>query len=472
VRRLRVLTSAAAGAALSLVLAPATASAHGISGKTDLPIPQWMFAWAAAIVLVVSFVGLAVLWPRPRLQTERLTRRLRFPRVLEPLCGLLGVVVFALVVYAGIAGEQNAFANVVPTFVYVVFWVGLVFLSLVFGDVFRAFNPWRATARGVAWVAGRAAPDGLPAPLAYPERLGRWPAAVGIVAFGWVELVLTDRDDPRLLAVLMLVYAATQLVGMSVYGVESWTRNADPFAVYFATFARLSPLTVKERVLYSRPLLSGAPQLDVGAGTVALLCAMIGTTMFDGLSQGTLWTNVAPTLQDGFKGVGLAPDPALEGAFTVGLLFCVLFVGGLYRLGIAGMATIGEDHRAPELRRAFAHTLIPIAAAYVVAHYFSLLVFQGQAMFYLVSDPLGQGSDLLGTADTVIDYGVVSPTAVWYVQVVALIAGHVAGLVLAHDRALSVYRSARRATRSQYWMLAVMVGFTGLGLWLLSAAGE
>jgi hypothetical protein len=136
------------------------------------------------------------------------------------------------------------------------------------------------------------------------------------------------------------------------------------------------------------------------------------------------------------------------------------------------MGTIGGGHPGDELARRFAHSLIPIALAYVVAHYFSLLVYQGQAMASLVSDPLGDGSDLFGTAGATVDYTVISATGVWYVQVGALVLGHVAGLTLAHDRALTVYRRVRDATRSQYWMLAVMVGFTSLGLWLLSASAQ
>lgn len=460
----------AAVVVLACAVAPEVASAHGISGKTDLPIPRWLFAWAAAAVLIISFVALAILWPKPRLQEERLRRLVRLPAVLEPLAGAFGIAIFVGVVYAGIAGEQNAFANILPTFVYVVLWVGVAFASVLFGDVFRAFNPWRAFARGVAWGSRHVARGPLPAPLAYPERLGRWPAAVGILAFGWLELVATDKDDPQLLAILALAYVAVQLVGMSLYGIEAWTRNADPFAVYFATLARLAPLTVRERVLYARPPLSGAPGMDAGAGTVALLAVMIGTTTFDGFSQGSVWTGVAPDLQDAFAGLGLGPETALEAGFTVGLLAVVLFVAGLYRLGIQGMATVGENHTASELARTFAHTLIPIAAAYVVAHYVSLLIFQGQAMAYLLSDPLGTGANLLGTADDTVDYTVVSPDGIWYIQVAALVLGHVAALMLAHDRALALYRSPRRATRSQYWMLAVMVGFTSLGLWLLSAA--
>jgi hypothetical protein len=148
--RLTLLASAAT-VALSLLL-PSAALAHGIAGKTDLPVPRWLFAWAAAVVLVVSFVALATLWPKPRLEHARGRVLLRFPPVLEPICGAIGVALFAIVVYAGLAGEQELpTANLTPTLIYVLFWVGLPFLSLPFGDVFRAFNPWRAIARAVAW---------------------------------------------------------------------------------------------------------------------------------------------------------------------------------------------------------------------------------------------------------------------------------------------------------------------------------
>ena len=132
------------------------------------------------------------------------------------------------------------------------------------------------------------------------------------------------------------------------------------------------------------------------------------------------------------------------------------------------MTMVGEGHDTLDLARRFAHTLVPIAFAYAVAHYFSLLVFQGQSVAFLVSNPLGNGSDIFGTAHTGIDYNVISGNGIWYVQVGALIAGHVSGLILAHDRALVVYKRLRDATRSQYWMLVVMVAFTSLGLWLLS----
>jgi hypothetical protein len=390
---------------------------------------------------------------------------------MDPVCGAIGIGIFATVVYAGLAGTQTPTANLAPTAVYVIFWVGIPVASVLFGDVFRAFNPWRAGARAASWLAGKVARGGSPPePLPYPERLGRWPAVAGILGFAWLELAYHDRADPSTLAVLALAYAAVQLVAMSLYGIEPWERRGDAFSVYFNLFSRLSPARWRGTTLELRRPVAGAALLDYAPGTVALLCTMIGTTSFDGFSQGPVWSSLAPDLQSRFADLGLNLENALEAAFTVGLVGVVLVVSGLFWIGIFGMRTVGANHSARELGTKFAHTLIPIALAYVMAHYFSLLAYQGQAMAYLVSDPLGHGSDLFGTATATIDYNVISANGVWYVQVAALVTGHVAGLVLAHDRALALYARAREATRSQYWMLAVMVSFTSLGLWLLSAS--
>jgi hypothetical protein len=376
-----------------------------------------------------------------------------------------------VVVYAGLAGTAVATANIADTSIYVIFWVGLVLLSVLFGDVFRAFSPWRSLAVTVAWAA-RPLVRGRWRVRPYPERLGRWPAVLGILGFAWLELAYTDKTNPEKLAVIALAYALLQLAGMARFGIEPWTTRGDAFGSYFGMFARLSPWERRDGVLYLRPPLSGAPGWPVLPGTVALVCVAIGSTSFDGFSNGPVWADISPSLQSFFSDIGAGQQLALELANSVGLLGGVGLVTGLYRLGIAGMRTVGRGHSSRELTGRFAHSLIPIAFAYAMAHYFSLLVYQSQAMVYLISDPLGVGSDLFGTAGHGIDYNVISGSGIWYVQVGALICGHVAGLVLAHDRALVIYSDAREAARSQYWMLVVMVGFTSLGLWLLSAVSR
>ena len=426
--------------------------AHGLAGRADLPLPAELFGAGAAVVLALSFAALAVGWTRPKLQEPR-PERSEPPLALQIVCGVAGVALFALVVYAGLAGTDIPTDNLAPTFVYVLFWVGVPVLSLLLGDVFRLFNPWRAIGRAGGWVINR---GGATDALEYPARLGRWPAVIGLAVFAAVELCWRNGNDPQTLGVLALAYLVVQLVGMSLYGVEVWSRRGDAFGVYFGFIASLSP--------FAR---TRAPQIDhTVPGTAALLVVAIGSTIFDGAKEGPVFGNVAPDLQDFFFDLGLSKGAALELAFLLGLLIAFAVVAGIYRLGIAGMRWFKG---APEhLAGRFAHSLIPIAAAYVIAHYFSLLVFQGQAAWALASDPLGRGDDLFGTAGGRIDYGVVSVNAIWYVQVVSLVAGHVAGLVLAHDRAIALWTDMKAATRSQLAMLGVMVAFTCLGLWQLS----
>jgi hypothetical protein len=457
------------------VIFPQAAQAHGIVGKANLPIPVWLFSWAAAVVLVVSFVALSTLWRRPQLQEQRARRLFKLPPALDWFARSIGLALFALVLYSGFAGAEVWSVNFSVTFVYVVFWVGMPVASVLFGDVFRAFSPWRTSARVlIAFVRVlRRGRTGSPV-LRYPRRLGTWPAVAGIVGFAWLELVyeLAARERPSTVAALSLAYFLVMVVGMSLFGVEEWGGQADGFAVYFKLLSKLSVLgRDRDGTVYLRRPLSGITDLEVRPGTVALICTLIGTTTFDGFSNGGIWRLNEPRLQSLFADLGFGVTPALELAYSVGLVLCILLIVAIYRVGIHGVRSVSGRYESDTLARAFVHTLVPIAFAYVLAHYFSLLLWQGQAMGYLISDPLGNGSNLFGTSNYQIDYNVISYAGIWYVQVAALLAGHVAGLALAHDRALVQYRNPQEAVRSQYWMLMVMVAFTSFGLWLLSAVG-
>jgi hypothetical protein len=452
--------------AASALGAPASASAHGLVQRSNLPIPEWLFGWAAAIVLVISFVALAALWPRPRL--ERPPWRplpggaVLGSRPVEVVCGAIGVALLVIVVLSGYLGSGTALDNLAPTFILITFWVGLVFASAIFGDVFRAFSPWRAL--------GRVLPSAGLRP--YPEKLGRWPAAAGLLMFTWIELASGWGEDPALLVTAALGYTLLTLVAQLVWGVESWTRYGETFAVYYGLFARISPFETRDRVVGVRPPLGGLPRLDPVTGTVALISVMIGTVTFDGLTQGRLWKDLAIELTDGVTSLGFPITDAPKVVSTIGLVVCVVLVALFYRAGIAGARSVGGDIGEERLRGAFVHSLVPIAMVYVAAHYLTFLLFEGQAIRYLASDPFGQGWDLFGTASAAIDYSLLSQNGAWYAQVAFVVVGHVAALILAHDRALALYDDPRLAVRSQYWMLAIMVGFTSLALWLLAQAGS
>ena len=452
---------------------PASADAHGIVGKADLPIPLWLFSWTAAIVLVVSFVALSTLWRTPQLQQVRARRLIALPGFLPALASAFGLAVFALVLYSGFAGAQEApQANFSVTFIYVVFWVGLPVASVLFGDIFRALSPWRTCARVICWVGRRARGGGSGALVRYPERLGLWPASAGIVGFAWLELVYLDRDNPSTLAALSLGYFLVMLVGMLLCGVETWGERADGFGVYLNLLSRLSALVRgDDGALYVRRPLSGVTDIAIRRGTVVFICTLIGTTTFDGFSNGGIWRNNEPTIQSWFAGLGFSANVAQELAYSLGLVLSIVLIFAVFRVGILGVRSVSDRYTEATLTSNFAHSLVPIAFAYVLAHYFSLLLWQGQAVAYLISDPLGNGSNIFGTSGYQIDYHVISYAGIWYVQVAALIAGHVGGLALAHDRALVLYEDPEEAVRSQYWMLAVMVAFTSFGLWLLSSVG-
>jgi hypothetical protein len=475
-------------AALALAAAaawPPPAAAHGIVGVSrDRPIPDWLLAWAAAVVLVASFVALSVAWRRPRLQDDR-WRPLRAggsapsaPLVAagRALGGAVGVATLALVLWAGSTGTPDVAENVAPTIVFVLVWVGLPILSALLGDVARPLNPWAGIGRTTGAVV-RLVRRGRPVPhLRYPAGLGHWPAVLGLVAFVWLELLHAVPGGPRLeadtVATATAVYTAWTLAAMALFGVDPWLRRGETFAVLFGLFARLSPLERRDGRLGRRGALRGVVGWpgDQPRGAVALVLVLIGTTVFDGAQEGVL-RDPGTWLFERLLDRGLGVTAALRTSSALLLAGCVLLVAVVYWLAMLGARrTAGPERRVGALGAAFAHSFVPIALAYVVAHYVSLLLFQGQALPGLLSDPRGDGSDWLGTASWGVDYGLIDAEGIWYLQVGALVLGHVVALLLAHDRALALLRDHRAAARSQRWMLALMVAFTVGGLWLISAA--
>lgn len=458
--------------------------AHALVAREDLPVPAWLFAWGAAIVLVVSFFALSIGWRTPRFEAERwrplpasLSRAL-LGLPAQIVCGLIGILLLGLAVYAGLRGTEAPDRNFALTFIYVTAWLGLPLFSVFLGDVFRPFNPWRALGRpvGAAFAALAGQP---PSHLRYPQRLGRWPAAIGLVAVVWLEVVYGASGgvavglDPHSAAVAALLYSGYTLAMMAVFGVEQWCRTGEVFSVYFGMFGRLGCFAAEDGRLGVRRPLSAATSWATLPGSAAVVIASIATTSFDGAQEGA-FKGAMESVFEWFADAGVGLTAALRVTDTIFILLCFAGVGLVYLVGVRGMASVPGAPSFRRLRDGFAHTLIPIAFAYLVAHYFSLFVFQEQAQFtYLLSDPLGTGTtDLFGTASSGIDFRLLSANTIWYVQVGALVIGHVTALTLAHDRATACWGDYRQAARSQYWMLAVMVAFTCFGLYLLSVANS
>ena len=347
---------ACAGLALAVLVVPLPAEAHGLVQRANLPIPEWLFGWAAAIVLLVSFVALAVLWPEPRLEHDR-WRPLPDPlgralgsRALEIACGAVGVVLLAVVIVAGLAGTQSPLNNFAPTFVFIIFWVGLAFASALFGDVFAAFSPWRAL--------GRACGSSSPARAAAGRRRAALPGAPRALARrrGAAGLHL-DRARLRVgRAAAHARHRGARLhapdprrPGAST-AVEAWTRRGEAFAVYFGLFARISPFERRDGTVGVRPPLAGLPHARPVPGTVAFVVVMIGTRHLRRPEPGTALER--PHRRRGDR------RPA-RWSRRSGSRSASALVGGFYALGIAGARSVGGDLSAA----AAAARLRPLAGA-------------------------------------------------------------------------------------------------------------
>ncbi len=447
--------------------------AHGIGGVRDLPVPESFFFSAAAIVLVVSFILLGALWRSPQLERRAGGRPL--PSRLERMLGSLvlrvsiqvvSVTIFLLTLVSAIAGTTIALENFAPTFVYVTFWLGLPLVSVLLGDVWQVLSPWRAIADGAVWVLERGGREARPL-LTYPKRLGRYPAALALLGFVALELAHPRPDDPRVLGVAIALYTYWALAGMATFGRDAWTEGGEGFAAAFSLLARMAPFAERDGRLVVRWPLTGLAGREVIPGTLAVIAVLLGSTSFDGFSRTSVWQNVVSDVRGRLvDATSWQVDLVTTAVNLAGLCGFVAAVALTY---VAAVEVARRLVRAPRsLRPDFLLSLVPIAFAYALAHYFSLFLIQGQFTIPLASDPLGRGWDLFGTADFVPELTVVSPETVWYVQVGGLVAGHAAGLAVAHDRAVALFQRREDALRSQYPMLALMVLYTVGGLWLLS----
>ena len=414
----------------------------------------------------------------------------RLGLVLAGLMRAAGLLLFGAVLWASLFSPLGAGASIAPVTIFVVFWVGVQLLSAVFGDIWRLLSPWDTLATLGAWLrrlsknkagSSDAAPSGTASAdplISEPPRWASGSLAVGVLAvFLWMELVYPDPNETRLLGWLIFAYTVAVLCGASLWG-RKWLRESEGFAVLFSMIGSMgiffsnSKAGVNSKAGIRWPI-AGLAKLKMTSLKTTIVLVVLGSTTFDGLSGTLWWTN----LQRGRSGWETVPMS------TLGLLGCVLAVASGYYLAMAAALWLLRRDRSDtafmdeasfprqvvRLGQHFSHSLVPLLVAYSVAHYFSLLVFEGQDFAALLSDPFAVGWDIFGTAHFRIDYRAVSVDLIAWVQALAIVIGHVAGVMVAHDRAVEML-PRRTALRSQYPLLAVMVGYTITGLMLLLKA--
>lgn len=458
-------------------LAGPLAPLHGLGGAKDLPVPPELAIAGGTAALMVSFCVLVLAWRKPRYAepagVDQPPRGGGRP-VPEPIARvvesdafawtvrLFGLAFAGYLTWALLAGPDLVTNPIFGTF-YVLLWVGIVPASLLFGRFYAAVSPVRTLNALLAKVTGGQPGSGL---YSYPERLGYWPAAAGLFAFVWQELVNPQSAWIGPVRLWLAVYLAVMLVGGALFG-EVWFARADPFEVYSNLLAKLSPWgrdpdrDGRRRLVWRSPLANLAT-LVPRPGLVAVVAVLFGSTAFDSYKDTLRWVNFVDDL--GWDVVLINTAALLGFCAAIGVTFAVATMS----TGIDPASPYASSRRA--LPRLFAHSVVPIIVGYMTAHYLSYFVEQGQVTLRQLSDPMVNGADYLGTADLPLNYFLsYHPTLLATIKVLAVVAGHIVGVTAAHDRALALLPKRHQVT-GQLGLLVVMLAYTATGLYLLFGA--
>ncbi|HEY4038637.1 MAG TPA: hypothetical protein VGM15_07440 [Burkholderiaceae bacterium] len=478
--------------------AASAASAHGFGQRFDLPLPLWLWVTGAGSTIVLTFLLMAVFvkerrssidYPRLDLLQFRPVQWAADVRTVATV-RLLAVLLFALTVCTGLIGNQDPYSNLIPTMVWVIWWVGVAFVCALIGDLWMLINPWRtlfawAEAAYGALTRGRALSLGLE----YPTWLAAWPAVLVLLAFGWAELIWGDRNVPSRLALALAGYSLFTWLGMFAFGRTTWLVNAEAFSVAFGVLARFAPTEFVPPFqgeprgrLNLRP--SGAGLLaarPVSWSFMAFVILMLATVTFDGFQETALMQKIDTVAESSHEVASLLFDLSElgldESRVTHTLTLVAFAVAFLAVFWVTNWISLrwgtgpGRQPSAIELSAgvtacSFVLTLVPIAVAYHLSHYFSLLLTAGQFVIPLSSDPFGWGWNLFGTAGYKVNLAIVSPTVFWYSAVAIILLGHVIAVYLAHGVALRLFGG--QAFIREIPMVLLMVAYTMLSLWILA----
>jgi len=483
-----------------------SASAHGFGERYDLPVPLSLYMGGAALAVVLSFAVIGAFTASTRTGvvehghgyvTLNVRRLPMGSAIAHPvlLFALKGGAVSVMVIYivAGYAGSPDPTRNPVPVMTWAILWIGIAYVSAFVGNIWALINPWKV-AYGWAesvyrWMGGR----DLSHRAKYPERLGAWPAFALFSAFAWVEIVDPQSAVPSRVATMALLYSLVTFAGMFWFGRGVWLRNGEFFSLIFGFLSKFSPTEVhvwqpdgkpgpvddyeafaaasqKNREWNIRPwgagLLSATP-LSLSQAT--LLVLLLATVSFDGFTETPLWANAA---SKGYNSLRFLGDDVFTATKTIGLMvgatlfFAVFYLVALLIGQLAGKTA--PSFTPAQLVQTFAYSLVPIALAYHLAHFFSFLAIQGQLIIPIASDPFTHGWDIFGTADWRPNVGIVNARLIWFLSISAIVVGHIVAVYVAHVYALRVFGDRLVALRSQLAMLVLMVAYTMISLWIVA----
>ncbi len=432
-------------AGVILVGTPSLVAAHSFYERYDLPIPLSFFLWGAALVVALTF---ALMLALPTQKSFGLSlSKSSVPEPFDKLRAnglllsirLLALLLFTLTIAAALFGTANPLMNLAPSLVWVTWWVGMSLLIAACGNVWPWLDPWRTLWDGLAKLGLK------PLNRTWPVAWGMYPAVFCLLAWSWLEVVFPIAVAPRDLGILALVWTNISLAGMWIFSPEVWRTRADFVAIYFGLIAKIG--------LQARSSKACASAISETRGYIGFILAMLSTVLFDGLHGHPAWL----FLEDSVLGVlpsGLADLPYFSGTF--GLVAVWLIFIASYKLTTRRYA------------KDFAPSLIPIAVAYLVAHNFSNLVVQGQNVIFLLSDPLGRGWNLFGTADFKPSSDIITAKFTWYLAVSSIVLGHVAAVVISHRAALRLTASSKQAAWLCLPHTVLMIAYTLLSLLIIA----
>lgn len=447
-RRPRRLSAARIGSLVGVALGlsailPASVLGHAINPTYTSRLPLAVYLAGAAMTVALSF--LFVLARDVRATPPPTTAPAHLPprgvRVGLRVVGLLG---WAWIVAQGIVGGASA-GSVAPLFLWVYGWVGLALISAVIGPAWHFLDPFSSLYDLGAWVLRRLHVQ-IWTPADYPSRLGRWPAVIAFPAFVWLELV-DAGGGPSTLFVVLIGYTAFTLAMMAQFGRDAWRSHGETFTVWYRLLGRLAPfgLADEDGRVYRRPFVSGLLEPGWTTSDAVLIALGVGAILFDGLSQTQAFFNVFG-----------APGIAGESLLLFGWLG-LLVLAALLLTRVVGIEATGAG-------------LLPIAVGYLIAHYLTYLLIDGQNILVAISDPFQRGWDLFGTAFHESSGAWLPPGLVWTAQLAAVVGGHMLGAWAGHVNAAAhapTGTDTKAIRRREVPLAVVMVALTTLTLWSL-----